>query len=82
MSNMLFSVHGYFKKTNTRKMPRKLEVLVYATDDDSALKLVENLFSRYYNADLFIARTSIIHFIFHLTPILSVCLYWTHAKMM
>lgn len=44
---MIYSVHGYYGKINSRKRPSKIETIVFAADSKSAQRLVEELFDGY-----------------------------------
>ena len=44
---MIYSVHGYFGKINSRKQQSKIETIVFAEDRDLAEKLVKDLFDGY-----------------------------------
>lgn len=48
---MIYSVHGYYGKINSRKQQSKIEAIVFAEDRDLAEKLVIDLFEG-YPADL------------------------------
>ena len=44
---MIYSVHGYYSKINSRKQPSKIEALVFANSRDHAEELVVQLFDDY-----------------------------------
>lgn len=44
---MIYSVHGYYSKMNSRKQPSKIEALVFADSRDRAEELVTQLFDGY-----------------------------------
>lgn len=48
---MIYSVHGYYGKINSRKKPSKIEAIVFAANSELAESLVEGLFDG-YPADL------------------------------
>lgn len=49
---MIYSVHGYYRKLNSRKQPSKIETIVFASSSELAQELVERLFDG-YPADLY-----------------------------
>ncbi len=44
---MIYSVHGYYGKINSRKQQSKIEAIVFAANRELAQKLVEDLFCDY-----------------------------------
>ncbi len=44
---MIYSVHGYYGKINSRKLPAKIEAIVFATNSEIAQICVEKLFDGY-----------------------------------
>lgn len=51
---MIYTVHGYYGKINSRKQQAKIEATVFAANAELAQSLVERLFDRYpANLDYF-----------------------------
>lgn len=44
---MIYSVHGYYGKINSRKQQSKIEAIVFAANRELAQNLVEDLFHDY-----------------------------------
>ena len=44
---MIYSVHGYYHKLNGRKMPSKIEAIVFAANRQMAEDMVRSLFAGY-----------------------------------
>lgn len=44
---MIYSVHGYYRKRNSRKQLSKIEAIVFANSRERAEELIEELFEDY-----------------------------------